>query len=305
MSAITTGVVVVHWRGMADLLECLTSLAPVAAMGMPVVLAVNGGGDFDDGAARAACPGVEIIVSAENRGYAAGCNLGARAMGDRVDAVLFLNNDVVVPAGLIDALAAVFEERAEVGVAGTPVVYHDEPSRVWALGGRLNRTLGYSRHVGFDGLSPNTGGGGDVDYVNGSAIAVRRTVLDRLGGWDESYFHFWDEVDLCERARSLGYTAHVATGPAVPHKVSASTGNRGSARFNRAQAYYFSRNRVRFFMRRSRGWRKMTALIAQPALVAYEAAKALGGGNRDEARGRIEGLVDGLLGRSGQRRGGW
>lgn len=304
MSATKIGVVVVHWRGMDDLLECLASLAPVAAGGTPVVLDVNAGGDFDEARAKAACAGVTVVQSADNGGYAAGCNLGARALGSAVDAILFLNNDVVVPAGLVEALAVAFDEHAVVGVAGTPVVYYDRPEKIWAVGGTIKRTLGYTRHVGFNGgRIPITGR--TVDYVNGSAIAVRRDVLERIGGWDETYFHFWDEVDLCERARGAGYVSFVAPGPVVQHKVSASTGKRGSARFNRAQAYYFTRNRVRFFARRSTGWRRVVAVLSQKALVAVEVFKAWRRGNRDEARGRIEGLIDGYLGRSGQRRGGW
>lgn len=298
------GVVVVHWRGMDDLLECLTSLAPVAARGAPVVLAVNGGGDFDEAASKAACPGITVVTSPDNGGYAAACNMGVRALGSVVDAILFLNNDVVAPEGLLEALAAAFDEHPTVGVAGTPVVYYDNPAKIWAVGGTINRTFGYTRHAGFDrGRLPMTGR--TVDYVNGSAIAVRRDVLDRIGGWDEMYFHFWDEVDLCERARAAGYVSFVAPGPVVRHKVSASTGNRGSARFNRAQAYYFTRNRVRFFAHRGSGWRRVVALVAQKLLVAVEAYKALRRGNRDEARGRVEGLIAGYLGRSGQRRGGW
>ncbi len=304
MSTTTVGVVVVHWRGMDDLLECLASLAPVAAGGAPVVLAVNGGGDFDEARANAACAGVRVVTSANNGGYAAACNLGARALGEGIDAVLFLNNDVVVPAGLLEALAAAFNDHPTVGVAGTPVVYYDNPAKIWAVGGTINRTLGYTRHAGFNrGRGPMTGR--TVDYVNGSAIAVRRDVLERIGGWDETYFHFWDEVDLCERARKAGYVSFVAPGPVVRHKVSASTGNRGSARFNRAQAYYFTRNRVRFFARRTTGWRRVTSLLAQKLLVTIEAFKALRRSDREEARGRIDGLIDGYLGRSGQRRGGW
>ena len=116
--------------------------------------------------------------------------------------------------------------------------------------------------------------------MNGSAIAVRREVLEALGGWDERYFHFFDEADLCDRARDAGWKSCVVPGEPVRHKVSATTGHRGSARFNRAQAYYFARNRVRFFARRSRGWRKATSLAMQAPLVAYECVKALVGGQR-------------------------
>jgi N-acetylglucosaminyl-diphospho-decaprenol L-rhamnosyltransferase len=244
------------------------------------------------------------VKSPSNHGYAGGCNLGYHALGDDVDVVLFLNNDVVVPQDVLDAILRRFETHPEAGVAGATVVYYDDPSRVWAIGGRINGALGFTRHIGFNG-SGLPAEDQRVDYVNGSAIAVRRDVLDQLGGWDETYFHFFDEADLCERARALGYESVAVAGAPVRHKVSASTGHRGSARFNRAQAYYFSRNRVRFFSKNGSGWRRFVALLMQPPLVAYESVRAVLAGNKEEARGRIEGLIDGVRRRSGQRRGGW
>lgn len=289
---------------MDDLRECLRSLAPIAASGVPIVVAVNAGGEFDEAVAHDACPGAEIVRSDRNGGYAAGCNLGWRALDGRADIVLFLNNDVVVPPGVLEPLLRFFQGVPEAGVAGPPVVYYDDPSQVWALGGRAYRARGYTRQVGMDGVRlperPLR-----VDYVNGSAIAVRRNALELLGGWDETYFHFFDEADLCERARQAGWSSYVVPGEPVRHKVSATTGHRGSARFNRAQAYYFARNRVRFFRRRATGWRRITTVAAQPAMVAYEAVKAVAVGNNNEARGRIEGLIDGLRGHSGERKGGW
>ncbi len=304
MSNTRLGIVVVHWRGMEDLHECLASLAPIAAAGVPIIVSLNDSPDFDESLAQNACPGLRVVRSEKNLGYAAGCNLGYRALGDSVDCVLFLNNDVVVPPDVLAPIIRCFDARPDAGVAGATVVYYDDPARVWAIGGRINRTFGYTRHAGYNGDALPTADQ-PVDYVNGSAIAVRRDVLDKLGGWDESYFHFFDEADLCERARKLGYASYAVAGAPVRHKVSATTGNRGSSRFNRAQAYYFARNRVRFVNRHFHGWRRSIALIAQPKLVAYECAKALLTGNAAEARGRLEGLIDGMRGRKGQRRGGW
>jgi GT2 family glycosyltransferase len=302
------GIVIVHWRGMADLLECLESVATAAAGGVPVpvVVAVNGPDDFDEAAARAACPGVRVAMSPTNLGYAGGCNLGWRALaGDGVEAVLFLNNDVVIPPDLVDAVAQCLREHPDAGIAGPPVVYYGQPDRLWAIGGTIHRVLGYTRHVGFgDAGLPRAGR--YVDYVNGSAIAVRYEVLERLNGWDESYFHFFDETDLCERARAAGYRSYACATTPVQHKVSATTGHRGSSRFTRVQAYYFARNRMRFVERRFVGWRRPLALAAQVALLLpYECAKAVAAGNAGEARGRIEGVFDGIRGRRGQRKGGW
>src|SRR5437870_2122804 len=74
------GVVVVHWRGMEDTRECLASLASVAYPEVDVVVVVNGREDFDDELARSSCPHVRVVRAGSNGGYAAGCNLGVRAL---------------------------------------------------------------------------------------------------------------------------------------------------------------------------------------------------------------------------------
>ena len=301
MTPTRTGIVVVHWRGMADTTECLASLTSAGADGEDVVAVVNGPGDFDETAARAACPGLSIIKRPDNAGYAAACNEGARHVFASGAAVaLLLNNDLTIEHGAIEAIAAVFDAHPLAAVAGLPVVYYDEPTRVWFAGGRINRWLGYTRHIGFQSSVLPTEPA-RVDFITGAAIAIRRDIFEQLGGLDEAYFHYFEDTDFCERARIAGYETWLAAGPPVRHKVSASAGVRGSNRLNRNQAYYFARNRLRFVRRTFRGPRRVTALIAQPKLVAYECLKAVAAGNWPEARGRIEGLIAGLKSRRGPR----
>ncbi len=290
-----------HWRGFADTLACLRSIAAAGGGPAAVVLVENGPGDLDEGAARSACPGVRIVRLAENGGYAAGCNAGARgAFAAGAGAVLLLNNDVAIEPGTLETVAVLFETHPRAAVAGLPVVYEDDPGRVWFAGGRLNRWLGYTRHMGFRARElPRTEAA--VDFITGAAIAIRREAFERLGGLDEAYFHYFEDADLCERVRLAGSECWLAPGPAVRHMVSAAAGVRGSNRLTRAQAYYFARNRLRFVRRGLRGVRRITALAAQPGLVAYESLKALAQGNPAEALGRVEGLVAGVMGRTGPR----
>jgi GT2 family glycosyltransferase len=302
VTAHRVGIVVVHWRGMPDLLECLSSLSQLEDVPHQIVLALNTRVDFDEAAARAACPALTIAESASNLGYAGGCNLGARALAtSNVDVLAFLNNDVVLAPGTLRAVCDAFDADARVAVAGPVVTYYDEPSRIWSAGGRINRLFGYTRHVGFRSTTmPESGQ--LVDYVNGCALFVRREAFERCGGWDAEYFHFFDEVDLCERAHRLGYRSYVVPEPLVRHKVSASTGERGSNRFNRRQAYFFSRNRMRFVRKNLTGVSRAASTASQVGLLLpYEAARAVLAGNVAEARGRLEGVIDGLRGRSGHK----
>ena len=150
MSDRRIGIVVVHWRGMVDTRECLESLTHLDQPGGDVIVVTNGPGDFDEAAARDACPGITVIASKTNGGYAAGCNIGARAAIARgAEIVLLLNNDTTVAPDLASKLASALDAHPRVGIAGPVVTYYDDPGLIWSAGGTLRRTLGYTRHVLF------------------------------------------------------------------------------------------------------------------------------------------------------------
>jgi GT2 family glycosyltransferase len=299
------GVVLVHWGGLADTLGCLETVAMLDPAPAAVAIGVNAHPDepFDEKAVRAVCPDVIVAPSPTNDGYAGGSNRGTRALlaaHPDVDALWLLNNDTLVAPGALAQLAAAFEADARVGIAGPVVVYADEPERVWSAGASINRVLGYTRHIGFRSRAPQETGR-RVDYITGAAIAVRRDVWERLGGFDEAYFHYFDDSDLCERARLAGYASYLAPGPPVLHRVSAATAEIGADRLNGSQSYYFARNRWRFLRRDMRGWRRVTSLCAQPLLTAYECLQAARARNWPEIGGRLSGLVAGVVGRTGRR----
>jgi GT2 family glycosyltransferase len=295
------GIVVVHWRGMADTRDCLESIAALNPAAACVTVVVNGAGDFDDAAALSSCPTAEVIRLERNLGYAAGCNAGARLLFDGgADVVLLLNNDVVLETDTLASITSLFEAQPRAGIVGLPVVHEDDRSLVWFAGGRINRWLGYTRHEGFRSRTL-PGSPRRTDFVTGAAIAIRREAWNKLGALDERYFHYFEDVDVCDRARAAGFECWIAPRPPVRHKISASAGERGSNRLNRDQGYYFNRNRMRWVRETFAPPHRYTGLAAQVPLLVYECAKALASRNPAEARGRIEGMIAGLRGETGQR----
>lgn len=302
MNASRIGVVVVHWQGMVDVLDCLASLAQLD-LEADVVVVTNGPADFDEPMARAVHPDFTLIASATNRGYAGGCNLGAAELLSRgADFVMFLNDDAVVPPDVFAPIVRAFAAHADAGIAGPVIVYHDDPGRVWFAGGRLYRWLGYTRHVGF-GARAMPSQVRRVDFMNGCALVARREVLEQTGGFDETYFHYFEDADLCERARAMGWATLVVPGPPVQHRVSASSGGAGPRGLNAWQAYQMARNRLLFVRRNLHGLQRATALLSQLlVLLPYELLKFARRGNWSGAGGQLSGVLDGLLGRDGPRR---
>jgi N-acetylglucosaminyl-diphospho-decaprenol L-rhamnosyltransferase len=213
------GVVIVNHNTREHLRGCLSA---VSAAGSEETIVVDT--DSTDGSAdlvRREFPAVELI-EVENRGYGAAANAGLRR--SRRPYVLLLNADTRPDGRALAALSAYLERHPRVAVAGPLVV--DErgtpertarafptPFEILLQETGLHRLRSASRDA-----RP-----GCVDWVLGAALALRRNPLAEVGGFDESFFMYNEEVDLCLRLRQAGWETHYAPVAAVAHVGGAST----------------------------------------------------------------------------------
>jgi GT2 family glycosyltransferase len=284
--------VVVNWNRREDTLACLASLAGTsyaqrAADAWQVILVDNGSSDGTAEAARTGFPLVDVIALSENRGFAAGCNVGLRrALDAGVDYVLLANNDTVVAPDMVAQLVTVAERERDAGLLTPVIFYHDQPTRVWSAGYRERGvTLSAQPPIGqASERAPYP-----VDRVYGCGVLIRQSVLEEVGLFDERFFMYYEDADLCRRVQGAGYRLLVVPAARMWHKVSASTGE-GSP----LQKYYLARSGVLFFA-------KHTPWFLAPVIVAYRLGVALKqlvlAGRRwrwDVAAAYVRGLYDGL-----------
>jgi len=142
------------------------------------------------------------VVRGENVGFLRNCNRAAREA--RGDIVLLLNNDTAVTAGWLAPLLAVFRE-ADVGAAGPMLLFGD--GKLQEAGGILWRDAsGWNFGRGDDPDKPAYSYRKDVDYVSGACLAVRRSLWEELGGFDERFVPaYYEDADLCFAVRAAGY----------------------------------------------------------------------------------------------------
>ncbi len=145
---------------------------------------------------------VRLQRSATNRGYAGAVNLALPEA--RGEFVAVLNMDVVVSSGWLDPLVGFLEETPDAGVACPLILLESDPQRINAAGQNLNKTgLGFNRWLdkprGVAGEAPF-----EVDGLHGAAFVIRRELLERLGGWDESGFLYFEDVELSWLLRIAG-----------------------------------------------------------------------------------------------------
>jgi N-acetylglucosaminyl-diphospho-decaprenol L-rhamnosyltransferase len=221
-------VVVVSYRSGSELRGCVEPLA--AAEGVHVVVVDNASGD---GSLEAVAGlGVETIALPENRGFAAGCNAGWRASSSPY--VLFLNPDARIEPGAVETLAGLLEREPDVAVAAPRILDADgsldlSQRRFPTLRStyahalflhRLFRRAGWASELVRDPADYERGG--SPDWASGACLLVRRSVLEELGGWDEAFFMYCEDKDLCRRARDRGYDVRFEPAALARHAGGAS-----------------------------------------------------------------------------------
>ena len=255
--------VVVNWNGGEVNSRCLTSLGLQGAALERVVFVDNASSDGSRELVARTFPKVEIIDTGANLGYGGGNNVGfARALALGAEAVLVVNNDVTFERGAVAGLARALAADATVGIVGPRVLLRDEPHKVWAAGGALTWTQNLTTLRGFcelDGAEWQREL--DVDYLAGCALLMKREVLEKLGGFDDSYFAYTEDVDLGLRAKQAGWRSRCIGSIAAFHAPSSSTGGG----YNPRRKYMMGVNSVRF-LRRWGGARAWTSFVVYDVL---------------------------------------
>jgi GT2 family glycosyltransferase len=227
-------VIVLNWNGRSWLERCLTALRRQTLRDFEVVLVDNGSTDDSIELVRQSFPEFQVLPLAENTGFAAGNNAGAR--GARVPYLVFLNNDTEVDPGWLHALVDVAESDSSVGLVTSHIVFMDRPDLVDSAGdGYLQ--CGGAFKIGHGQPVQNTAGVDEVFGACGAAFLIRRELFTQLGGFDEDMFMVYEDVDLSFRARLGGARCVCAHAAVVRHAGSASLG-----RLSEAAVYYGQRN---------------------------------------------------------------
>lgn len=259
MSAPTLSIVIVSWNTRDYLDACLTSIRDVPdEVTREVIVVDNGSEDGSAAMVRRAHPSVTLIANEANVGYAAANNQGIEtASGEHV---LLLNPDIVVHEGSLDTLVRFLQRHPAAGAVAPRLILPDgsvqascrsfpTPDVVLheALG--LSRLFPRSRRFGkyrmtwwdYDDERP-------VDQPMASAILLRGEALDQVGGMDEQFPIFFNDVDLCKRLWDAGWEIWFTPEASMDHVGGAST-----RQLRRRMLIESHRSFVAFYARHYRG----------------------------------------------------
>jgi N-acetylglucosaminyl-diphospho-decaprenol L-rhamnosyltransferase len=247
-------VVIVAYRSRELLRGCLASLREhPARIGMRVIVVDNASGDGTVEMVRSEYPEVDLIASTTNLGFAAATNLGVHR--GTAPYLLALNPDTAVTAGALDTVIATMEAHPEAAVVGPRLVRANGsldhaakrsfPTPISALGHftRVGRRAGASGRLAAY-RAPEVESG-PVDAVNGAFMLMRRQAFERLGGFDEGYWMYMEDLDLCYRLAQEGWRSWYQPAATVVHVKGGTVGGPRSARLD----WHFHRGMYRFYRR--------------------------------------------------------
>lgn len=232
-------VVILSFFGRADTERCVESLRT----GSPAAqLLVIDNGSFDGVLESVRGHGVATLQTGTNLGFAGGMNRGLQwALDAGAATITVLNNDTVLPAGAISALA----EIARTGVVVSPEVrYLDDPARIWFGGGVIDDRTGLARHLSAAELAevPAVAGLRPSPVLAGCCLTATADTWRRVGLFDERYFLNFEDSEWSLRATRAGVPLAVAPGVRVLHAVSASF----TGAYSYLGLFYYTRNGLLF-----------------------------------------------------------
>jgi GT2 family glycosyltransferase len=194
---------------------CLESLCDIAGSEEVEVIVVDDrSSDETQSQLPVEFPWARVVRNVRNLGFAGSCNRGAAEARGRY--IVFLNNDVKTHPGWLEQMAAVPDERPDVGLVAAKLLYPD--GTIQHAGVVFDEGLtGYHIYLGYGGDFPPANIAREYAVVTAACLLVRAALFRELGGFDEGYFNGFEDFDLCLAARQRGWKVWYEPGAVITH----------------------------------------------------------------------------------------
>lgn len=279
-------VIIPNLNGEFLLDACLRSVAASSGDHVAETTVVdNGSSDRSIEVARRALPSVRILSNETNEGFARACNQGAAAAS--TDYLLFLNSDVTLSPTCLSDLSRWLIRDASAAI-WQPKLFREDGA-TWDSAGSFFTRTGFLWHEGLgvtgrDAFSSPR----DVFAVKGACMAVRRDAFAAVGGFDEDFFAYFEEADLCWRLLLAGWQVRFVPACCAFHRVGATT----TTYFRPAEIDYLAfRNRITSIVKNSERRTLASVLPVHVACCLAVAACFVARGQRKNARAVLGGVV--------------
>jgi GT2 family glycosyltransferase len=278
--------VIPTWNRKVDLLECLESIIDTGYPALKIIVVDNGSTDDTVGEVRTKYPGIHLIELKQNRGAAFASNAGFQyAVQQGADYILRLDSDIVIDRELISEFVNAAALKKDFGILFAKILRYDQPDRIWYTGAQSHPFLLVGRVENLNSIEDSSDRTiQEKDYVPSAVMFLTRAAVLETGGFDESFFVYSEDFDLCIRVRETGKRIYYVPGARARHKI-------GSEKLSAWGAEQFYRGRMLFYRKHSHGLHRI-ALIG--FIFLYALYKGFVSGQIKLIGPSMTGLLNGL-----------
>lgn len=251
---VTVSIILVNYNGDQVTIDCLHSIQQqLQAIPYEVIVVDNASSDQSADWVAAQFPTVKLLRQSQNRGFGTGNNMGAAiAQGQYL---FLLNTDTILTQDLLPCLVELMEQNPYLGIIGPQLRNADgtlqlSTARSISLWGEycdLQQKLAYQKYPERRArICRQFQVAQEVDIVMGAALFIRRSLYRELQGFDEQFFMYLEESDLCHRAKLAGWKILYTPAVSLIHLGGYSinkTVDRLRLAYRRSQIYYYSKHR--------------------------------------------------------------
>ena len=232
-------VIIVNWNAREDLRRCLESLSaePKITVSYEVWIVDNASGDGSADMVASDFPQMHLIRNTENVGFSKANNQAITQTESRY--VFLLNSDAFIHPGALNQLTAYADAHPSAGIIG-PKVLNSNGSLQFSCRRFPSLGAGFFRNTYLGRLFPHNKFASDylmvgldhtqnhpVDWVSGCAMLLRRDLLQKIGGLDERFYMYCEDVDICQRTWEAGYRVVYTPEAVVTHAIGRSSDKNG------------------------------------------------------------------------------
>ncbi|QMS90657.1 glycosyltransferase family 2 protein [Nostoc edaphicum CCNP1411] len=250
---ISVSIILVNYNGAEVLPDCLNSIKKfIDIPSYEIIVVDNASSDSSVELITDKFPEVHLLRQAENRGFGAGNNAGAKVASGEF--LFLLNTDTILTSNILPHLLELMQADPQVGIIGPKLLNRDGSLQISvspALGIKgeyqaRNMHRDYLNNSEQNLIEQRFQEIQEVDIIVGAAFFIRSSLFHELGGFDENFFMYFEESDLCQRAQYQGYkiiyTPHVSLIHLQGYSIQKAA-NAMAIEYRRSQIYYYQKHR--------------------------------------------------------------
>lgn len=249
---ILVSIILVNYNGADVLPDCLNSLDQLVPKdNCEIILVDNNSQDDSPNLVAENFPDVKILRLPKNYGFGIGNNAGAKIAKGKF--LFLLNTDTILTTNILPHLVELMEKNHDVGIIGTKLLFPDKSFQIsfaYTIGIK-GEFLAKKLHTDAEDkaklncLEQDFQEIREVDIVVGAALFIRADLFHSLGGFDENFFVYFEDADLCKRVQEQGYkviyTPHVSLIHIRGHSMKKNA-NPMAVEYRRSQIYYYKKH---------------------------------------------------------------